>query len=71
MEDKINQLMITSLATKLINLELENAKKEAYCKILTDELQALNTVLDYDTTLKELFEEVRTTMNKENNNDNN
>ena len=71
MEDKINQLMITSLATKLINVELENAKKEAYCQILTDELQALNTVLDYNTTLKELFEEVRTTMNKENNNDNN
>ncbi|WP_261249249.1 hypothetical protein [Streptococcus mitis] len=64
MNEAINQLVLQSLATKLAKSELESAQNEAFYQIATSELKAMNEVLEYDQTLKELFEETKAKMQK-------
>ena len=64
MNEAINQLVLQSLATKLAKSELESAQNEAFYQIATSELKAMNEVLEYDQTLKELFEETKDKMQK-------
>lgn len=64
MNETINQLVLQSLATKLAKSELEAAQNEGFYQFLTQELQAMNEVLEYDQALKELFEETKAKMQK-------
>lgn len=64
MNETINQLVLQSLATKLAKSELESAQNEAFYQLVTSELKAMNEVLEYDSALKELFEETKTKMQK-------
>lgn len=64
MNETLNQLMTTSLATKLAKSELESAQNEAFYQLATSELKAMNEVLEYDPALKELFEETKAKMQK-------
>lgn len=64
MNEAINQLVLQSLATKLAKSELESAQNEGFYQFLSQELQTINAVLEYDPTLKELFEETKAKMQK-------
>ena len=64
MNEAINQLVLQSLATKLAKSELESAQNEAFYQLATNELKAMNEVLEYDQALKELFEEIKQKMQK-------
>ena len=64
MNETLNQLVMNSLATKLAKSELESAQNEAFYQLVTQELQAMNEVLEYDPALKELFEETKAKMQK-------
>lgn len=64
MNEAINQLVLQSLATKLAKSELESAQNEGFYQFLTQELQMMNEVLEYDQALKELFEETKAKMQK-------
>lgn len=64
MNEAINQLVLQSLATKLAKTELESAQNEGFYQFLSQELQTINAVLEYDPALKELFEEVKQKMQK-------
>lgn len=64
MNEAINQLVWQSLATKLAKSELESAQNEAFYQLATSELKAMNEVLEYDPSLKELFEETKAKMQK-------
>lgn len=64
MNEAINQLVLQSLATKLVKSELESAQNEAFYQLATSELKAMNEVLEYDQALKELFEEIKQKMQK-------
>ena len=64
MNEAINQLVLQSLATKLDKTELESAQNEGFYQFLSQELQTINAVLEYDPALKELFEEVKQKMQK-------
>ena len=67
MNETLDQLVMNSLATKLAKSELESAQNEAFYKYVTSELQVMNEVLEYEPALKELFEETKAKMQKENN----
>lgn len=64
MNEAINQLVIVTLATKLAKSELESAQNEGFYQFLSQELQTINAVLEYDPALKELFEETKAKMQK-------
>lgn len=64
MNETINQLVLQSLATKLAKTELESAQNEGFYQFLSQELQTINEVLEYDQALKELFEETKAKMQK-------
>lgn len=64
MNEAINQLVLQSLATKLAKSELESAQNEGFYQFLSQELQTINAVLEYDPALKELFEETKEKMQK-------
>nr|DAK27793.1 MAG TPA: hypothetical protein [Bacteriophage sp.]DAR08726.1 MAG TPA: hypothetical protein [Caudoviricetes sp.] len=64
MNEAINQLVLQSLATKLAKSELESAQNEGFYQFLSQELQTINAVLEYDPALKELFEETKAKMQK-------
>ena len=64
MNETINQLVLQSLATKLAKTELESAQNEGFYQFLSQELQTINAVLEYDPALKELFEETKAKMQK-------
>jgi hypothetical protein len=64
MNEAINQLVLQSLATKLAKSELKSAQNEGFYQFLTQELQTINEVLEYDPALKELFEETKAKMQK-------
>lgn len=64
MNEAINQLVLQSLATKLAKTELESAQNEGFYQFLTQELEVMNKVLEYDPALKELFEETKAKMQK-------
>ena len=64
MNETINQLVLQSLATKLAKSELESAQNEGFYQFLSQELQTINAVLEYDPALKELFEETKAKMQK-------
>ena len=64
MNEAINQLVLQSLATKLAKSELESAQNEGFYQFLSQELQTINVVLEYDPAFKELFEETKAKMQK-------
>ena len=64
MNEAIKQLVLQSLATKLAKSELESAQNEGFYQFLSQELQTMNEVLEYDPALKELFEETKAKMQK-------
>lgn len=64
MNETIDQLVLQSLATKLTISEVESARNEGFYKFLSQELQTINEVLEYDPALKELFEETKAKMQK-------
>ena len=64
MNEALNQLVMNSLATKLVKSELESAQNEAFYQLATSELKVMNEVLEYDPALKELFEETKAKMQK-------
>ena len=64
MNEVINQLVLQSLATKLAKSELESAQNGGFYQFLSQELQIINEVLEYDPALKELFEETKAKMQK-------
>ena len=64
MNEAINQLVLQSLATNLAKSELESAQNEGFYQFLSQELQTINAVLEYDPALKELFEETKAKMQK-------
>lgn len=64
MNETIDQLVLQSLVTKLAKSELESAQNEVFYQIATNELKAMNEVLEYDPALKELFEETKAKMQK-------
>ena len=64
MNEAINQLVLQLLATKLAKSELESAQNEGFYQFLSQELQTINAVLEYDPALKELFEETKAKMQK-------
>ena len=57
--DVVNQLTLDSLTKKLAVSEQESAKNEALYLYAASELHTMEEVLEYDTALKELFEEVK------------
>lgn len=66
MEQSFEQLVIESLTKRLSEAELRCAQLEAIYTLTAKELQTTNDVLEYDSALKELFEETKQ-MQKENN----
>ncbi len=58
----IDKLVAESLANRLAEGELGRAHLEAYYTLTLAELQAFKAVLEYDPTLKELFEETQAKM---------
>ena len=60
MNEKLHdQLVYQSLASRLAETQLQTAHAEAGYTLALTELKAFKAVLDYDPTLKELFEEVK------------
>ena len=62
--DLIHQLAMESLTKKLAQAEGQAAQNEALYLVAASELQLMKDVLDYDSDLKDLFEEVRTKREK-------
>ena len=62
--DLIHQLAMESLTKKLAQTEGQAAQNEALYLVVASELQLMKDVLDYDSDLKDLFEEVRTKREK-------
>ena len=59
--DLIHQLAMESLTKKLAQTEGQAAQNEALYLVVASELQLMKDVLEYDSDLKDLFEEVKTT----------
>lgn len=67
MDGKLHDQLVTqSLASRLAEAQLQTAHAEAGYTLALTELKALKAVLDYDPTLKELFEEVKGQMADDN-----
>lgn len=62
--DLIHQLAVDSLTKKLAQAESQASQSEALYLVAASELQLMKDVLDYDSDLKDLFEEVRTKREK-------
>lgn len=62
--DLIHQLAMESLTKKLAQTEGQAAQKEALYLVVASELQLMKDVLEYDSDLKDLFEEVKTKREK-------
>lgn len=58
--DLIHQLAMESLTKKLAQSEGQAAQNEALYLVVASELQLMKDVLEYDSDLKDLFEEVKT-----------
>ena len=63
--DLIHQLAMESLTKKLAQTEGQAAQNEALYLVVASELQLMKDVLEYDSDLKDLFEEVKTKREKE------
>jgi hypothetical protein len=62
--DLIHQLAVDSLTKKLAQAESQASQSEALYLVAASELQLMKDVLDYDSDLKNLFEEVKTKREK-------
>lgn len=62
--DLIHQLAVESLTKKLAQTEGQAAQSEALYLVVASELQLMKDVLEYDSDLKDLFEEVKTKREK-------
>ena len=62
--DLIHQLAMESLTKKLAQTEGQAAQNEAFYLVFASELQLMKDVLEYDSDLKDLFEEVKTKREK-------
>lgn len=62
--DLIHQLAMESLTKKLAQTEGQAAQNEALYLVVASELQLMKAVLEYDSDLKDLFEEVKTKREK-------
>lgn len=62
--DLIHQLAMESLTKKLAQSEGQAAQNEALYLVVASELQSMKDVLEYDSDLKDLFEEVKTKREK-------
>lgn len=62
--DLIHQLAMESLTKKLAQTEGQAAQNEALYLVVASELQLMKEVLEYDSDLKDLFEEVKTKREK-------
>ena len=62
--DLIHQLAMESLTKKLAQTEGQAAQNEALYLVIASELQLMKEVLEYDSDLKDLFEEVKTKREK-------
>ena len=62
--DLIHQLAMESLTKKLAQTEGQAAQNEALYLVVASELQVMKDVLEYDSDLKDLFEEVKTKREK-------
>jgi len=62
--DLIHQLAMESLTKKLAQTEGQAAQNEALYLVVASEFQLMKDVLDYDSDLKDLFEEVKTKREK-------
>jgi hypothetical protein len=62
--DLIHQLAVDSLTKKLAQAESQASQSEALYLVVASELQLMKDVLDYDSDLKDLFEEVKTKREK-------
>ncbi|VOA44674.1 Uncharacterised protein [Streptococcus pneumoniae] len=62
--DLIHQLAMESLTKKLAQTEGQVAQNEALYLVVASELQLMKDVLEYDSDLKDLFEEVKTKREK-------
>ena len=62
--DLIHQLAMESLTKKLAQTEGQAAQNEALYLVIASELQLIKDVLEYDSDLKDLFEEVKTKREK-------
>lgn len=62
--DLIHQLAMESLTKKLAQIEGQAAQNEALYLVAASELQLMKDVLEYDSDLKDLFEEVKTKREK-------
>lgn len=62
--DLIHQLALESLTKKLAQTEGQAAQNEALYLVVASELQLMKDVLEYDSDLKDLFEEVKTKREK-------
>ena len=62
--DLIHQLAVDSLTKKLAQAESQASQSEALYLVAASELQLMKDVLEYDSDLKDLFEEVKTKREK-------
>ena len=62
--DLIHQLAMESLTKKLAQTEGQAAQNEALYLVAASELQLMKDVLEYNSDLKDLFEEVKTKREK-------
>lgn len=62
--DLIHQLAMESLTKKLAQTEGQAAQNEVLYLVVASELQLMKDVLEYDSDLKDLFEEVKTKREK-------
>lgn len=62
--DLIHQLAMELLTKKLAQTEGQAAQNEALYLVVASELQLMKDVLEYDSDLKDLFEEVKTKREK-------
>lgn len=62
--DLIHQLAMESLTKKLAQTEGQAAQNEALYLVVASELQLMKDVLEYNSDLKDLFEEVKTKREK-------
>ena len=62
--DLIHQLAMESLTKRLAQTEGQAAQNEALYLVVASELHLMKDVLEYDSDLKDLFEEVKTKREK-------
>ncbi len=62
--DLIHQLAVDSLTKKLAQAESQASQSEALYLVVASELELMKDVLEYDSDLKDLFEEVKTKREK-------